>query len=136
MNKAILTGFTGRDPETLTFANGTILKVSLATNEYYKDAEGNKKTITMWHNLVLRGKLVEVAEKYIRKGNQITVIGKIRYREYDGENGKQKITEIHVEDLELLSNKENGQQTTSGNGVRNDQPSSGTMTPPDDDLPF
>jgi len=135
MNKAILTGFTGRDIETLTFDNGTIAKVSLATNEHYKDADGNKKTITMWHNLVFKGKLVQVAEKYIRKGNQITVIGKIRYREYDGENGKHKITEIHVEDMELLSNK-NGQQTQSSNAVRSDQPSSGTMASPDDDFPF
>jgi len=132
MNKVILIGFTGKDPETISFDKGSIVKVSLATNEYYNDASGNKKTVTTWHNLVFHGKLVEVAEKYIKKGNMISVVGKINNREYVIESGKKHITEIDVDILELLSSK--GEQETSSGSA--DRQSPDTLNPIDDDLPF
>lgn len=136
MNTVILMGFVGKDPETLTFDKSTIVKVSLATNEYYKNQEGEKKTITDWHSLVFSGKQVEVAEKYIRKGIQLMIQGRIRYRESEKDGVKRYYTDIHVNRMEFVGKSENNQQKDQRKPEQKDQ-GQGDNTPlPEDDLPF
>ena len=83
-----------------------LAKLVLATNDSYKDAKGEKVSETQWHNLIVRGSLVDVAEKYLKKGNEIAVDGKISYRNYEDSEGETKyITEIVVSDLLMLGKK-------------------------------
>ena len=134
MNRVFLTGRVGRDPETKSFDKGSIVRFSLATSETYKNHEGEKVTDTSWHNIVARGKSVELVEKYVRKGMLLTVVGKIKYREYKDENDqKRSITEIQMFEMEFLSKSEGKAQSDD---VEIDRASSHTDTPPDDDLPF
>lgn len=105
-NKVTLIGRTGKEVETVQFENGKIAKVSLATTDYYTNAAGEKVEETQWHNLVANGKLADIMEKYVEKGKEIAVEGKIVYRSYDDKDGvKRYITEIRVEELVLLGSK-------------------------------
>jgi single-strand DNA-binding protein len=100
MNKVFLTGHVGKDPNIVTFENGgEIANFTLATNERgYTTKEG--KVVpeeTTWHNIVVIGALTKVIKEYVKKGTQLTVVGKIKQREYENQNGvKQRITEIVV----------------------------------------
>lgn len=86
--------------------NGKIAKVSLATNDYYTNAKGERVEETQWHNLVVNGKLADIMEKYVHKGKEISVEGKLMYRSYDDKDGNKRfITEIRVDELLLLGNK-------------------------------
>ena len=88
----------------LNFEKGIIAKVSLATSDYYTNSKGEKIEETQWHNLVAYGKTAEIMQKYVDKGKEIGVEGKLIYRSYDGNDGqKHFITEIRVEELLLLS---------------------------------
>ena len=95
------------NPEVKSISNGSKLaKFSLATNETYKNVKGEKVTETQWHNLVAWGKTAEIAEKYLEKGKEIAVEGKIVSRQYDDKEGNKKyITEIVINDLLILSSK-------------------------------
>lgn len=106
-NKVILIGHTGKDVEVVNFENGGIkASVSLATNDYYTNAQGEKVEDTQWHNLVAFGKTADIMQKYVTKGKEIAVEGKITYRSYDTQDGQKKyITEIRVEELVLLGSK-------------------------------
>ncbi|MBN9313399.1 MAG: single-stranded DNA-binding protein [Chryseobacterium sp. 39-10] len=105
-NKVTLIGRTGKEVETVQFENGKIAKVSMATTDYYTNAAGEKVEETQWHNLVANGKLADIMEKYVEKGKEIAVEGKIVYRSYDDKDGvKRYITEIRVEELVLLGSK-------------------------------
>lgn len=97
-NKVSLTGNLGHDPEIKEFESGkTIAKLSLATSETYKTAEGKKVTDTQWHNLVAWGSTAKYAEENLKKGAEISVEGKLVYRNYEDKNGiKKTITEIIV----------------------------------------
>ncbi|HRN98138.1 MAG TPA: single-stranded DNA-binding protein [Flavobacterium sp.] len=103
-NRVRLIGNTGGDPEILTLESGKKLaKFSLATNESYVDAKGEKVTETQWHHLTAWGKTAELIEKYVNKGKELAVEGKITYRTYEDKNGdKRHSTEIVVDDLLLL----------------------------------
>ena len=102
MNKAILIGRVGHTPEIINTDGGKFAKCSLATSERYTK-DGEKKEITDWHNLVINGKLVDVVERFVTKGKQIYVEGRIRYRKYTGKDGVEKTTtEIMVSNIELL----------------------------------
>lgn len=84
MNKAILFGNVGKDPEVKRLESGkVVVKFSLATNKSYTNRQGEKITETAWHNIVLWGKLAELAEKYVKKGNSIIIEGEINYRTYE-----------------------------------------------------
>lgn len=86
MNKAILFGNVGKDPEVRTFENGNkVAKFSLATNKSYTK-NGEKVTETAWHNIVLWGKLAELAEKFVKKGNSVIIEGEISYRSYENKD--------------------------------------------------
>ncbi|MDE7179896.1 MAG: single-stranded DNA-binding protein [Muribaculaceae bacterium] len=101
VNKVILLGYVGQDPEIRYPEKGKSLAfISLATNDYYPSTGAE---VTEWHRLVMGGKHAEIAEKYIRKGTRLYVEGKIKSREYtDKLNIRRRMTEIIVENLELL----------------------------------
>ena len=105
-NKVTLIGRTGKEVEMVKFENGQLAKVSLATSEHYTNAKGEKVEETQWHNLVCYGKTADIMEKYVEKGKEIAVEGKIMYRNYDDKDGQKRyITEIRVEELVLLGSK-------------------------------
>jgi len=104
MNLVILTGNLGADPNVHKFENeDKLVTFSLATTERFKDREGEKKERTDWHNIVIRKGLADVAEQHLKKGNKITVMGRINYREHKKDDGTFiNRTEIFVEKLEML----------------------------------
>ncbi len=106
-NKVQLIGHLGADPEIKTFDSGKKkVKLSLATSESYKSATGEKVEQTQWHNLIVWGKTADIAEKYLHKGSELAVDGKLSYRSYDDKNGDKKyITEIIVNELMMLGKK-------------------------------
>lgn len=107
INKVILIGNVGKDPEVKTFQNGAVLNVSLATTDSYKDKEGQQKDSTQWHRLVFFNKLADIGSKYIKKGSLIYVEGNLKTRKWaDKVTGKDTYaTEIHVKEMQLLSSK-------------------------------
>ena len=107
-NKVTLIGHTGKEVEVFNFENGTKkATVSLATSDYYINAAGERVEETQWHNLVAFGKVVDILEKYVPKGKEIAIEGKLTYRSYDDKDGtKRFVTEIKIDELVLLgSNK-------------------------------
>lgn len=105
-NKVSLIGRTGKEVEIVQFNNGRMAKVSLATTDYYTNAMGEKVEETQWHSLIVNGKLVDIMEKYVQKGKEIAVEGKIVYRNYEDKEGvKRYTTDIRVEQLMLLGSK-------------------------------
>ncbi len=105
-NKVTLIGHTGKEVEIINFEKGKLAKVTLATNDYYTNVAGEKVEETQWHNLVVNGKLADIMEKYVTKGKEIAIEGKIKYRTYDDKDGiKRYTTEICVEELVLLGAK-------------------------------
>lgn len=106
-NKVTLIGHTGKEVEIFNFENGSRkASVTLATNDYYINANGEKVEETQWHNLVAFGKTAEIMEKYMPKGKEIAIEGKLVYRSYDDKDGvKRMIPEIRVEELVLLGSK-------------------------------
>lgn len=116
INKAILVGNLAAEPEYRVLNNGEncVATVSLATNESFKDQQGNVQERTEWHRLVFWGKLAEIAHQYLHKGSQIYVEGKIRTRSYDDQSGERRyVTEIQVLDLQMLGSKPQGQGQSS-----------------------
>lgn len=106
-NSVQLIGNLGNDPEIVNLESGRKLaKFSLATNETFKNQQGEKVTETQWHNLVVWGKTADIVEKYLSKGREVAVSGKLAYRNYEDKNGvKRYITEIIVNELQLLGAK-------------------------------
>lgn len=117
INKAILVGNLAAEPEYRVLNNGEncVATVSLATNESFKDQQGNVQERTEWHRLVFWGKLADIAHQYLQKGSQIYVEGKIRTRSYDDQQtGERKyVTEIQVLDMQMLGSKPQGQGQSS-----------------------
>lgn len=107
-NKVQLIGHLGNKPEIITLENGKKLaKFSLATNETYKNASGEKVTNTDWHNLIAWNKTAEIAEQYLEKGREIAIEGKLTTRSYDDKDGnKRYVTEVVVNELLMLGNKQ------------------------------
>ena len=106
-NSVRLIGHIGQKPEVKTIPNGKkVANFSLATSDTYKDAEGQKVTETTWHNLVAWGKQVDLIEKYLDKGQEIAIEGKLMNRNYVDKNGVKKyITEIFVNDFHMIGSK-------------------------------
>lgn len=106
-NKVQLIGNLGNAPEVKTTESGKKLaRFSVATNESYRNANGEKVTETTWHNLVAWGKVAEIAEKYLSKGSEIAIEGKLINRNYSDKDGNKKyITEVQVNELLLLGAK-------------------------------
>lgn len=111
INKVTLIGHAGNDPEVRTLDTGAVVaRVSLATNESYKDKEGNWQTQTEWHNLILWRDLAERARDNVKKGSTLYVEGKIQSRKYTDRDGVEKsITDIVVNSFRVLDKKERGE---------------------------
>jgi single-strand DNA-binding protein len=103
-NKVQLIGNLGNDPEIITLESGKKLaKFSLATNESYKDASGQKVDNVQWHNLVAWNKTADIIEKYVTKGKEIAIEGKLTSRSYETKEGEKRyITEVVVNELLML----------------------------------
>ena len=103
-NKVQLIGNLGNDPEITNFESGKILaKFSVATNDSYKNAQGEKITDTQWHNVVAWGKTAQIVEKYITKGKEVAIEGKLTSRSWEDKDGmKRYITEVVCNELLML----------------------------------
>lgn len=111
VNKVIIVGNVGRDPEIRTFPSGDqVANVSVATTDKWKDKQsGEMKEHTEWHRLVFNGRLAEIVGQYVKKGSQIYVEGSLRTRKWTDQAGVEKYaTEIRVDQLQLLGNRQSG----------------------------
>lgn len=110
VNKVILVGNLGNDPETKYTQGGmAVTKVSLATTSVRKDKEGNTQERTEWHRVTFFGKLGEIAGEYLRKGSQVYVEGSIRYDKYTGQDGVEKyFTDIIADEMQMLGGRSEG----------------------------
>lgn len=145
VNKVILLGNLGKDPEVRHLENGrAVANFSIATSETYKNKQGEKVTNTEWHNVVLWTPLAEIAEKYLKKGNQVYIEGKLTSRSYEDKEGVTKyITEVVGRDMTLLggpARPEGGAPASSAEASASST-SSNTAAPVEesneiDDLPF
>jgi single-strand DNA-binding protein len=109
VNKVILVGNCGRDPEIRAFPNGGhVCNVSIATTEKWRDkSSGEMREQTEWHNLVFNDRLAEIASQYLRKGSQVYVEGQIRSRKYQDKDGNERTAyEVRVRELQLLGGRE------------------------------
>ena len=145
VNKVILVGNLGKDPEVFTFENESKkVRLAIATTEVFKNKKGERVEHTEWHWVVLYRGLAEVAEKYLKKGSQVYVEGRLRLRSWNEGSHKRYVTEIEAQNLTLLG---------KGNGKKDDKPAvlQGTdaipqvpgkledepeYNPQDDNLPF
>ena len=106
MNRVYLYGNCGKDPESRKVNDNTVTKFSLATNKTYNNSSGEKITETSWHNIVLWGKVAEIASKYVKKGTSLIIEGEISYRSYENKDGHMVyIPEIIGRNMHLTGNK-------------------------------
>ena len=103
-NKVQLIGNLGKDPEIVNLESGkTLAKFAIATNESYKNAQGEKVTDTQWHNIVAWGKTAQIIEKYVTKGKEVAIEGKLTTRSWEDKDGmKRYITEVVCSELLML----------------------------------
>jgi single-strand DNA-binding protein len=109
VNKVILVGNLGRDPEVRTFPNGDrVANVTIATTDKWKDKQSNEmKEATEWHRIVFNGRLAEIVEQYLRKGAQIYVEGSLRTRKWTDKDGQEKYTtEIRADQMQMLGSRQ------------------------------
>jgi single-strand DNA-binding protein len=133
VNKAILVGNLGSDPELRYTAGGTaVAKFSLATSRKYTGKDGQKQEKTEWHRITAWGKLAEICGQYLSKGKQVYIEGRIEYGSYEKEGVKHYTTDIIAENMNMLG--------SPGGGNRVQEPEPGFGPPeggvPEDDIPF
>ncbi|MCD9032306.1 single-stranded DNA-binding protein [Luteimonas sp. Y-2-2-4F] len=118
INKAILVGNLGNDPETKYTQSGmAVTKISLATTSVRKDRDGNTQERTEWHRVTFFGKLGEIAGEYLRKGSQVYVEGSIRYDKYTGQDGQERyFTDIIADEMQMLGGRGEGGGGGGGGG--------------------
>jgi single-strand DNA-binding protein len=144
VNKVILIGRLGKDPEVRNLDNGAVVaNFSIATSESYKDrTTGEKKEVTEWHNIVLWRGLAEIAQKYLHKGDQVFIEGKLRTRSWEKDGVTRYTTEVVADNMTMLSPKTGGGSGMSaeyaGDRGGNESVRSGAATADTstDDLPF
>ena len=125
VNKVIIVGNLGADPDSKTFNNGgTVTNISVATSEQWTDKQsGEKREATEWHRIVFNNRLAEVAAQYLRKGSKVYVEGSLRTRKYQDQNGQDRyITEIRASQMQMLDSAGAGQQQGSGYNQNAPQP--------------
>lgn len=137
INKVILVGNLGKDPEVRTLENGSkVANFTLATSESYKNREGQRVTQTEWHNIVLWRGLAEIAERYLSKGNQVYIEGKIKTRTWDDKDGnKRYTTEILGDNLTMLGGRRD-MDDDAGQAPVKESASEPNADDEKDDLPF
>jgi len=148
VNKAILIGNLGKDPEIRTTTSGQrVANFTLATNRSWTGQDGQRQEKTEWHSIVVWGKLADICEKYLQKGKQVYIEGRIETRNWQDKEGQTKYkTEIICENLTLLGRpggERNGgdggggyESSRSSGGAPRDENFEPAGTAPDDDLPF
>ena len=139
VNKVLLVGNLGKDPEVRFTANGrAVARFPVATSEKWTDQEGNRQERTEWHNIVVWGKQAETCGQYLAKGRQVFIEGAIRSRQYDDKDGnKRYITEIIARDVRFLGGGGRGGPAEGGGGGFNVPPGEDVGPPAaDDDIPF
>ena len=140
VNKAIIVGTLGQDPETRYTANGSaVVNLSVATNESWKGKDGNKQERAEWHRIVIFGKLAEIAEQYLKKGSQVYLEGRIQTRKWQDQQGNDRYsTEIVANEMQMLGGSKPQQQPRdypADFGATDDKPEpQGGMVY--DDIPF
>jgi single-strand DNA-binding protein len=138
INKVILIGNLGRDPEIQKFDNGVKKATfSLATSEVYRNKDGEKTQHTEWHNIVLWRGLAEIAENYLKKGSTIYLEGKIRRRDWEDKDGQKRFTtEIIGDSMTMLGGGGRREGTTDTTVSASSEDTADTAPLPEDDLPF
>lgn len=150
INKVILVGNLGNDPETkYTQAGMAITRISLATTSVRKDKDGNQIEETQWHRVVFFGKLGEIAGEYLRKGSQCYVEGRIKYDKYEKDGVEKYSTDIIADEMQMLGGKpaDGGERSAPAQRPAPPRPAEPARTPPatqqpplddfaDDDIPF
>ena len=144
LNKVMLIGHLGDEIKMHYFEGGnSIGRFPIATNESYTNRQTNEKvTTTEWHNVVVRNKLAEICEKYLSKGDKVYVEGRIKTRQWEGQDGsKRYTTEIHVVDMTFLTTKkelQSNKPTAVASPPKAEETVNKTESEPsqDDDLPF
>lgn len=143
INKVILVGNLGKDPEVRYLEGGTaVANFPIATSENYTDrSSGERKTITEWHNVVLWRGLAEVAEKYLKKGNQVYIEGKLRTRKWQDKDGHDRYTtEIVGDSMQMLGRKDDNSSSDTSQQSKSSGASSSAQIDNEpsetDDLPF
>jgi len=141
LNKVMLIGHLGDEIKMHYFDGGNAIgRFPIATNETYTNRQtGEKITTTEWHNIVVKNKLAQLCEQYLTKGDKVYVEGKIKTRQWDGQNGiKRYSTEIHVTELTFLSDKKGKKESKPKPDTSNQSVNQQNIPPieADDDLPF
>jgi single-strand DNA-binding protein len=146
VNKVILVGRLGADPELKTLESGTnVASIRLATTERFKDKNGNPQESTEWHNVVLWRGLAEITGKYLKKGDQVYIEGRIKTRKWTDQNGADRYsTDIVASEMTMLGGPNGGSSSGTGQysapptkttGTQANEPSP-SLDDIDDDLPF
>lgn len=104
-NSVHLIGRLGKDPEVKVFGESKKASFSIATTDSFKNQKGEKVEDTQWHNIVIWGKLANVAEKYLKKGQEVAVEGKLIHRVFESSGEKRYFTEVNVHDMLMLGGK-------------------------------
>lgn len=129
VNKVILLGNVGADPEVRALEGGSkVARIRVATSEKYTDKNGNKQELTEWHNVSLFKGLADVVERYVHKGSQVYIEGKLRTREYEQNGEKRYATEIIANELKLFGRAKDASESP--------QAQSAQVTPQVNDAPF
>ena len=138
INKVILIGNLGRDPEIQNFENGVKKATfTLATTENYRGKEGEKISHTEWHNIVLWRGLAEVSERYLKKGYSVYIEGRIRRREYEDKEGQKKfVFEILADNMQMLGGPREPGANGSAPQAEMPKDAATSVEMPVDDLPF
>ncbi|MCB0409466.1 MAG: single-stranded DNA-binding protein [Flavobacteriales bacterium] len=141
INKVILVGNLGKDPEVRYLEGGTaVANFPIATSETFKDrTTGERKTVTEWHNVVVWRNLAEIAEKFLKKGSQIYIEGKLRTRQWQDKDGNNRYTtEIVGDNLQMLGRRDDASssENTSSSSPAPSEPNISNDDNYEDDLPF
>jgi len=136
INKVILIGNLGQDPELrYTSAGVPVATFTLATNESWKDQDGNLQERTQWHNIIAWRKLAEICGEYLKKGSRVYIEGRIQYRNYDDKNGiKRYVTEIIADQMMMLDTK--GASQVNGTSIAPNVTEENLDAEKTEDLPF
>ena len=135
LNKVILIGNLGQDPEARFTPQGTaVTNLSIATNESWKDQSGEMQDRTEWHRVVMYGRMAETATEYMKKGQMVYVEGRLHTREWEDQNQiKRKTTEIRCDNFTMLGRRSDAQDQAQNNMSSSPSVSNSEV---DDDLPF
>ena len=136
LNKVMIIGRLGQDPETRYMPSGdAVCNLSVATDESYKNKEGQKVEKTEWHRVSMFGKLAEIAGQYLTKGSQVYIEGKLETRKWQAQDGSDRYTtEIKAFSMQMLDSKGSGQPQQSAPPAQQQPASGGQMPPPADDI--